>query len=128
MAEEIRSKIEVVVFVTVGPYPVDYIRLRKKFGRQQAIQIMKGGMNLAADLCNEQCCIAIGEIGRPHFPVDEQTLSDSNDILFYGMKKAREADVPVVVHTESTTSDQCRELMEMGKRIRLQTDFYYIDG
>lgn len=119
MAEEIRSNIEVGVFVSVGPYPVDYLKLKEVFGREYTIKIMKDGIDLAADLCNEQKCIAIGEIGRPHFQVDKQTLNDSNKILFYGMKKAKDADVPVVIHTESTTSSQCKELADMGKKAGL---------
>ena len=85
----------------------------------ETIQIMKNGMDLAADLCEEGLCIAIGEIGRPHFPIEEQELDDSNNILFYGMKKAKDADVPVVLHTESTTPKQCKELSEMGKKAGL---------
>jgi TatD-related deoxyribonuclease len=116
IAKEIRLKTSIHVFVTVGPYPVEYLKLKEKFGREKTIQIMKKGMDLAANLCEEQKCIAIGEIGRPHFPVDNQVIIDSNEILFYGMKKARDVGVPVVLHTESTTSRQCKELVEMGKK------------
>jgi len=119
MAKEIRSKIDIGVFVTVGPYPVDHIRLSKKFGIEESIRIMKAGMDLAAALCEEHKCIAIGEIGRPHFPVDEQVVIDSNEILLHGMKKAKDVGVPVVLHTESTTPDQCKELAEMGKKVGL---------
>ena len=119
MADEIRSKTNVKVFVTLGPYPVDYIRLNEKFGRDEAIKIMKTGMDLAAEKCEEKQCIAIGEIGRPHFPVNEQVINDSNKILLYGMEKAKEVDVPVVLHTESTTPNQCKEIAEMGKKIGL---------
>jgi TatD-related deoxyribonuclease len=35
MAEEIRSSLEVGVFVTVAPYPVDYIKLKEAFGRKK---------------------------------------------------------------------------------------------
>ena len=119
MAKEIRSKIDIGVFVTVGPYPVDYLKLEKKFGREKTIQIMEKGMDIAAVLCEEQKCIAIGEIGRPHFTVNERVLTDSNEILLYGMKRAKDAGVPVVLHTESTTPDQCRKLAEMGKKVGL---------
>ena len=122
MADEIRSKIDIGVFVTVGPYPVDYIRLIDKFEREVVIEIMKKGMDEAADICEEKQCIAIGEIGRPHFPVDKQMMNDSNDILLYGMKKASDVGVPVVIHTESTTPDQCKELVEMGKKSGLPAD------
>ena len=43
MADEIRSNINIGVFVTVGPYPVDYLRLLEKFDRDSAINIMKKG-------------------------------------------------------------------------------------
>ena len=76
-------------------------------------------MDDAARLCEEGACIAIGEIGRPHFPVDAHIIDDSNDILRYGMEKAHDVDVPVVLHTESTTSAQCRELVNMGKKAGL---------
>ena len=122
MADEIRSNIDIEVFVTVGPYPVDLLKLKENFGRNLAIEIMKKGVDEAAKLCIEKKCIGIGEIGRPHFPVDEQIILDSNDILFYAMKKAKEVDVPVVLHTESTTPDDCKEFVEMGKRAGLRAD------
>ena len=122
MADEIRSKVDVGVFVTVGPYPVDYLKLSERFGRDVAIKIMKKGMDEAATLCEEKKCIGIGEIGRPHFPVDAQAVTDSNEILKYGMAKAKDVGCPVVLHTESTTPEQCKELMEMGRDVGLPAD------
>jgi len=81
MADEIRSKIAIGVFVTVGPYPVDYLKLLEKFDRKSAIHIMKKGIDEAAKICEEKKCIGIGEIGRPHFPVDKQIIEDSNEII-----------------------------------------------
>ncbi len=119
MADLIRSNINIDVFVTVGPYPVDYLKLVEKFGRKSAILIMKKGIDEAAKFCEEQKCIGIGEIGRPHFKVDKQTIDDSNKILFYGMQRAKDVNVPVIIHSESTTPDQCMELAELGKRAGL---------
>ena len=119
MADEIRSNINIGVFVTVGPYPVDYLRLLEKFDRDSAINIMKKGIDEAANLCEEKKCIGIGEIGRPHFPVDQQVIEDSNEIMLYGMEVAKDVDVPVVLHTESTTPEQCKELVEMGQKVGL---------
>lgn len=119
MADEIRKEFDVGVFVTVGPYPVDYLKLIEKFDRKTTIEIMKKGMDQAANLCKEKKCVAIGEIGRPHFPIDEQVFNDSNEILFYGMQKANDVGVPVVLHTESTTPETCKEFVEMGKKAGL---------
>ena len=122
IANEIKSKIDIGVFVTVGPYPVDYIRLKEKFGRNQAIIIMKKGIDLAARLCEEGKSIGIGEIGRPHFPVEKSIINDSNEILLYGMQRAKDVNVPVIIHTESTTPSQCKELAEMGKKAGLSAN------
>jgi TatD-related deoxyribonuclease len=116
MAKEIKSKVDIGVFVTVGPYPVDYLHLKESLGRNKTIALMKSGIDLAAQLCAEKKCIAIGEIGRPHFPVDDETLVDSNEILEYGMQQAHDVGVPVVLHTESTTPEQCKELVDRGKK------------
>ncbi|DAC72993.1 MAG TPA: metal-dependent hydrolase [Thermoplasmata archaeon] len=122
LAEEIRAAVGIGVFVVVGPYPVDIIPLQEKFGRETAIALMKKGMEDAAVLCKEHKCIALGEIGRPHFPVDQQIITDSNDILIYGMQKAKDAGVPVVLHTESTTTAQCKELAEIGRKVGLKPE------
>lgn len=119
MAEEIKSEIDIGVFVTVGPYPVDYLKLIERYDRKTTIEIMRKGIDEAATLCEEKKCIGIGEIGRPHFQVDSQILEDSNEILLYGMQRAKDVDVPVILHTESTTIIQCKNLVEMGKKVGL---------
>ena len=119
MADEIRHDSDIDLFVVVGPYPVDYLPLAEKFGRETAMAVMKKGMEEASMLCAEKKCVAIGEIGRPHFPVDEQVLLDSNEILQYGMSLAKDVGVPVVLHTESTTPMQCKELADLGKKVGL---------
>lgn len=121
MSEDVRE-VGVTVFVTVGPYPVDYIFLRKEFGRQKTLDIMMKGMDYAGHLCAEGKCIGIGEIGRPHFPVDEETIQDSNMILQYGMGVAADNDTAVVLHTENTTSEQCKELVDMAQKAGLRAD------
>lgn len=122
MAKEIEQHVDVTVYTTVGPYPVDYLKLREEFKREQAIELMKTGMDLAAQFCEEGKSIGIGEIGRPHFPVDQEIVDESNEILRYGMKQAKNAHVPVILHTETTTPAQCKELMEMGKKAGLSAD------
>lgn len=119
MADEVSNATGVKVFVTVGPYPVDYIALTKKFGREKAKELMFKGMEEAQHLCNEGKAIAIGEIGRPHFEVDKQAWDDSNEIMAYGMKLAKEAGVAVVLHTESMGSDGFGEIADMADRAGL---------
>ncbi|MBN1281114.1 MAG: TatD family hydrolase [Candidatus Thermoplasmatota archaeon] len=122
LAEDIRTAVNVVVFVVVGPYPVDLLTLQETFGREKTIAMMKKGMDEAAELCSQGHCIAMGEIGRPHFPVDDQVIADSNEILKYGMAQAKDVGVPVVLHTESTTPELCKELVDMGAAVGLRPE------
>ena len=122
MAEEIRATVGIGVFVVVGPYPVDLLPLQERFGREAALDIMRHGIEDAAQLCRKKQCIAIGEIGRPHFPVNQQCIKDSNELLLYGMQKAKDIGVPVVLHTETTTPTQCKEFVEMGQRVSLPSE------
>jgi TatD-related deoxyribonuclease len=119
MADKIRSEINIGIFITLAPYPVDYIKLKKKFGRLKAIEIMNKGIDLAIKFCEEKKSIAIGEIGRPHFSVDEQIINDCNNILSYAMERAADIKVPIVLHTESTTPEKYKELVKMGKKAGL---------
>ncbi len=123
MSREIKNNIDVEVFVTVGPYPVDYIKFLEKFDRHKSMDLMKKGMDEAVDFCNKyKECIGIGEIGRPHFEIDKQIFDDSNEILLYGMKLSKENNLPIVLNTESTTPENCKEFVEMGKKIGLDAD------
>ncbi|MCJ2564146.1 MAG: TatD family hydrolase [Candidatus Thermoplasmatota archaeon] len=114
LAEGVRRGTGLSVFVTVGPYPVELIRLVEHMPLPDAVEIMKSGMETAANLVEEGRTIAIGEIGRPHFPVDSEILQASNEIMSYGMKLAAEVGCPVVLHTESATPEVFRELALMA--------------
>jgi TatD-related deoxyribonuclease len=102
------------VFVTCGPYPVDYLALRETIGRQAAVEVMRRGMEEAQHLCFEKEAIAIGEIGRPHFPTDDTAIADCNELLVYGMTLAKEVSVPVIIHMESATPENMAELAAMA--------------
>lgn len=116
LAEMIRKKTEVEVMVAVGPYPVNLIHLEKKHGLMKATEIMKGGMDIAAGMVEEGDAKAIGEIGRPHFPVEERIMKASNEILEYGLTLSGEIDCPVHLHTEGGGAELYGELAAMAKR------------
>jgi TatD-related deoxyribonuclease len=114
IAERARKETDVGVFVSVGPYPVLLIDLAEKHGLSKATDIMKAGMDTAGKLVEEGEAIAIGEIGRPHFPVSPEILQASNDIMRYGMEVASEVGCAVVLHTESATPEAMKEIARIA--------------
>jgi len=122
LAERGNAETEVGVFACVGPYPVLLIGLAERFGLARAVEIMKGGMEEAQRLVLEHKAVAIGEIGRPHFPVSAEIVEASNDIMRYGMELAREASCPVVLHTESADPAVMLDLARIADRAGLSRE------
>ncbi|UCE45643.1 MAG: TatD family hydrolase [Methanobacteriota archaeon] len=114
MVDRVNSETSVKAYASVGPYPVELLRLEKKLGLEKGKEVMMGGMDLAADYVREGKAIAIGEVGRPHFDVSDVALKASNEIMAYAMKLAAEVDCAVVLHTEVGTEDTMRNLAEVA--------------
>jgi TatD-related deoxyribonuclease len=115
LADECRKACpELKVYVVLGPYPVDLLRMAERMSLQEAKDIMLKGMDLAREHVEEGRAIAIGEIGRPHFDVEAEIMQLSNEIMQYGMAAAKDGGCPVVLHTESATSGIWQELAEMA--------------
>lgn len=102
LAEKAREMTDLKVNVAVGPYPVLLIPLAERFGLEKAEKMLIKGMEDAASLVADGKANCLGEIGRPHFPVDDpRIMESSNRILLRGMELAHEVDCPVLIHCES---------------------------
>ncbi|KAF5033156.1 TatD related DNase [anaerobic digester metagenome] len=111
-----------VAYCTLGPYPVQLLEMTEMMPLEKAAEVMKEGMDIAAQLVREGKAIALGEIGRPHFPVSEEVMAASNDVLSYGMVLAKECSCPVVIHAESATPASMKNLAQMADRVGLPRD------
>lgn len=122
IAKKAMEKTGVKIFLTFGPYPVDYVKLKKSKGAKYALELMKKGMQEAQNLYLDKKIIAIGEIGRPHFSVDDETLSESNQILEHGLMLAKDADAPVIIHMEKANSENMKELADMARKFGIKSE------
>ncbi len=115
LAAKAKEQTDLEINIAVGPYPVLLIPLAERFGLERAEEIMIEGMEIAAKDVSEGLACAIGEIGRPHFPVDKEIWDASNRILQRGMELAKELDVPVIIHCEND-DDTDRSLAEIADK------------
>ncbi len=118
--KNVQENTGVTAFLCLGPYPVDLVRLTEILSVEASQSIMQKGMELAAEYVREGKCVALGEIGRPHFNVAREIIEASNEILIYGMELAKEIGCPVVLHTESSTPEICNELAQMADKVGLE--------
>ena len=99
-------------------YEVLILHLAEAYGLERAEEMMIEGMEAAGRDVAEGRAVALGEIGRPHFPVPEDIWDASNRVLLRGMEIARENDCPVIIHCESEP-DTDRSLAELADRAGL---------
>lgn len=122
IAERGKRETDVTLHVALGPYPVLLIGLSKRHGLERAKNMMMKGMEIAQRFVMEGKALALGEIGRPHFPVSKEILEASNEIMLYGMTLAREVDCAVVLHTEHSEPEQMLEFALMADSVGLKRD------
>ncbi|MEM0156919.1 MAG: TatD family hydrolase [Thermoplasmataceae archaeon] len=120
IADTVRKKYGIAVLVTLGPYPLDYFRFEQA-GYDPVIE-MKKGIDLAINFAEKGLCNALGEVGRPHFPVEESVVSRSNEILEYGMERCRDASIPIMLHTEDLSEYSYSRLTEMAEKSGLRPE------
>lgn len=96
--EKIERETDIKVLVTLGPYPLDFFFFRD--AGLDPVEHMKNGLEMAARLIRDGRADAIGEIGRPHFPCDNDVLESSNALLVQSFEFAKDLMCPVILHTE----------------------------
>ncbi len=109
----------VEVQVALGPHPVELLALEKARGLPAAVEAMRSGMEAAVAHVEEGEAVALGEIGRPHFPVGEVQWEASNDLMAYGMELARQVGCPVILHTEEATPEVYQDLAARAAKVGL---------
>lgn len=103
--------------VTLGPYPLDYFL----FGEAglNPVDEMKRGIDAACRLIEDGKAHAIGEIGRPHFPVPDRVNTESDEIILYAMERAADIGCPVILHTNDLGASGYGRLEELAGMARL---------
>lgn len=112
----VNASTNVKAFAVIGPYPVELLSLAEKHGIERAKEFMLQGVEDAATLIKEGKAIGFGEIGRPHFPVSEEIIQVSNEIVEYVFGRAKELGCAVVLHTERASPELFRELAILAER------------
>jgi TatD-related deoxyribonuclease len=118
VADMINDQTEVTALPLVGIHPVELTKLKERFGLGVAKEMICSGLEIAAGLVQEGRAVGI-KTGRPHYAVDDAVLEASNEIMFYGMKLAKEVGCAVQLHTESANQQGLIEISEMAREAGL---------
>ena len=119
MAEEIREKFAISVGVVLGPHPVAWERQISELGMNRASELHLESVDLALELIEQGKAHCLGEVGRPHYQVSEETWIQANENLSQIMTEAAISKVPVQLHVEDAGSETYYEISRMAMRASL---------
>jgi len=122
MAEAVRGATSIRVFVALGPYPVEFVRLAESIGIESASEVVRSGVDLAGRFVEDHAAVAFGEVGRPHFPTRPDIVRACNDLLVYTLTVARRIGCAVILHTEDPTPQTFAEFASIADRAGFPRD------
>lgn len=100
---DISKKIDqtgVTSFPILGVHPAEISKLLGYMDLEQAKEIMKGGLDIAADYVEQGLAVGL-KSGRPHYPVTTEVWDASNEIMEHAFTLAADLGCAVQLHTES---------------------------
>ncbi|MCQ8893794.1 MAG: TatD family hydrolase [Methanolinea sp.] len=112
------SEAGLVVFPVLGVHPAEITRLQEYMPLERVVEVMKGGIALAARFVEEGLAVAL-KSGRPHYPVSPEVWEASCDVLSFALERAGEIGCAVQVHAES---GDCADMLEMARAAGLSPD------
>ncbi len=114
MAEEVRAKFAITVGVVLGPHPVAWEHQIADLGMKRATELHLEAVDLALEHIDAGDAQCLGEVGRPHYPVAEETWAAANEMLAEIMGLAAGAHAPIQLHVEDNGSQTYSELAQIA--------------
>jgi len=117
IAEDIREA-GPVVFPVLGIHPAEITKLTERMSLAEAEELMKGGLDLAAQHVAEGKAVAL-KSGRPHYEVAPDIWDASNRVLAHAICLAADCGCALQIHAES---GPCDDVLDMAHDAHMAQD------
>ena len=104
------------VAVVAAPHPIELLKLVESSDNSKGTNTYLDAVDYCTSLVDENKTVGLGELGRPHFEVDESTWELSNNVLTESLSRAKDVDAAVVLHTESGTPEVMADLSRIADK------------
>ncbi|MDR0767345.1 MAG: TatD family hydrolase [Methanosarcinales archaeon] len=111
----------VTAFPVLGIHPVDILYLSEENSVEKAVEIMRGGFDIAASYVQKGEAVAL-KSGRPHFPVEHDIWDGSNQVISHVFSLCRDLKCAVQLHVEDMTLESIQDISEIAKRAGINTE------
>lgn len=126
MADEVRQQVGLGVRVVLGPHPAAFahqftawIEQDGEQGAERAVENYRNSISAALDFIHEGKAHAVGEVGRPHWPVSERIWELSNSLLLETMHLAQQEGVTLQLHVEGELETTYSDMSAMAQKAGL---------
>jgi TatD-related deoxyribonuclease len=119
MANEVRNTFDIGVLVTLGPHPVSWEKQIKSMGYERSTELHLEAVNLALEYISDGDAVCLGEVGRPHYPVSNQTWNKANELLLQIMEKSAMQGASIQLHVEDNGKKTYSEIEELRKKSKM---------
>jgi TatD-related deoxyribonuclease len=103
-------------YVVLAPYPVDLLPQSERLGVLAAVELQGQALDLAGRFVEEHRAVALGEVGRPHFPVAPELVEPVEAVLRRAFEVGRDVGCPVVLHTEDLDASGFQGLVQLASQ------------
>jgi TatD-related deoxyribonuclease len=116
LARHVREGAGVEVYLVVAPYPVDLVQLAPDVGLEQARAVQMAALDCAGRWVRERRAVALGEVGRPHFPTSPEITEATDAVFLHALDVAHDVDCPVVMHSADLDEEGYRRVAAEADR------------
>ncbi|MCH1422119.1 MAG: TatD family hydrolase [Candidatus Poseidoniaceae archaeon] len=127
MAEEVRKSVGLGVRVVLGPHPAAFAHQFAAWlaesgeqGAERAMENYRDSIDAALEFVREGKAHAIGEVGRPHWQVDDLVWDLSNTLLLETMTMAKKEGIALQLHVEGELESTYRDMSMMAQKVGLE--------
>ena len=113
MAEEVRKEFGLGVGVVLGPHPVAWEKQIPELGIEASSELHLEAVSLALEYIDSGHAHCLGEVGRPHYPVEEEIWERANDLLLEILSMASSSRTSVQLHVEENGHTTYNELSQL---------------
>jgi TatD-related deoxyribonuclease len=98
------AKIGITAFPVLGVHPAEIGRLTERMPLRAAADLMMAGLDCAAHYVREGRAVAL-KSGRPHYPVEEDVMRISNEVLAHALSLAADCSCALQIPAERGPCD-----------------------
>jgi len=121
LAAEAEAQTDVDIHVSLGPHPAELTKsLDGDRDLDEATTAYRAGLEAAESLLEEDHVVGLGEIGRPHYEVEDEIWQAANELFREGLAIAADHDVAAILHTEPGDPDTFQQWAQWAEDAGLE--------